>query len=133
VNQSELFFSETQESKLKLNVTIRPQDDVMIVHCQGRIVYRDEATSLSDKIVRLLPDARKLVLDLSCVEMIDSAGLGELVVLYVWAQAKGNSIKLAGPDRRIRELLELTNLSSVFPIHSTLDEALFSWNNTQAA
>jgi anti-anti-sigma factor len=65
--------------------------------------------------------------------MIDSAGLGELVVLYVWAQAKGNSIKLAAPGKRIRELLELTNLASVFPIHSTLDEALFSWSNRQVA
>jgi anti-sigma B factor antagonist len=115
-----------------LNVTIRSQNDVTIVHCQGRIVYRDEATALSDKIVQMLPNARKLIIDLTSVEMIDSAGLGELVVLYVWAQAKGNSIKLAAPDRRVREVLELTNLASVFPIHPTLDEALFSWNSQAA-
>ncbi|HZR57447.1 MAG TPA: STAS domain-containing protein [Terriglobales bacterium] len=117
---------------MKLNVTIRAQNDVVVVYCKGRIVYRDEATALSDRIAQLLPDARKLILDLSCVEMIDSAGLGELVVLYIWAQAKGSSIKLAAPDKRVRHLLELTNLASVFPIHSTLDEAMHSWHGQAA-
>jgi anti-sigma B factor antagonist len=121
-----------EESKLKLNLTISPDHDVTIVHCKGRIVYQKEPVSLCDRIAQLFPHAGKLVLDLSCVERIDSAGLGELVVLYMWAQAKGSSIKVAAPDKRLRRLLELTNLVSVFPVHSTLEEAVGSWS-TQAA
>jgi anti-sigma B factor antagonist len=121
-----------EESELKLNLTISPDHDVTIVHCKGRIVYQRESVRLCDKIAQLFPHTGKLVLDLSCVERIDSAGLGELVVLYMWAQAKGSSIKLAAPDRRLRRLLELTNLASVFPVHSTLEEAVGSWS-TQTA
>jgi len=117
---------------LKLNLTISPNHDVTIVHCRGRIVYQKEPESLCDRIAQLFPHAGKLVLDLSCVERIDSAGLGELVVLYMWAQAKGSSIKVAAPEGRVRRLLELTNLASVFPVHSTLEEAVGSWS-TQTA
>ena len=121
-----------EESKLKLNLTMSPEHNVTIVHCTGRIVYQKQPVGLCDRIAQLFPNAGRLVLDLSCVERFDSAGLGELVVLYMWAQAKGSSIKLAAPDQRVRRLLELTNLASVFPVHSTLEEAVGSWS-TQAA
>ena len=117
---------------MKLSLTISPDHDVTIIHCRGRIVYRREPVSLCDRIARLFPHAGKLVLDLSCVESIDSAGLGELVVLYMWAQAKGSSIKVAAPDKRVRRLLELTNLASVFPVHSTLEDAVGSWSTPTA-
>ena len=98
-----------------------------MVYCRGRIVYREEAVVLSEKIADLLLQTRNLVLELSGIEMIDSAGLGELVVVLMWVQASGCSIKLAGPSRRIQELLELTNLASVFEIHPTLADALLFW------
>jgi anti-sigma B factor antagonist len=113
---------------LKLNLTISANHDVTVVHCKGRIVYRNEAAALSHGIAQLFPIARKLVLDLSRVEVIDSAGLGELVVLYRWAQSQGTSIKLVAPSRRVRQLLELTNLASLFSLHATLEEAVSSWN-----
>jgi anti-sigma B factor antagonist len=117
---------------LNLNLTISANHDVTVVHCKGRIVYRNEAAALSHRIAQLFPIARKLVLDLSRVEVIDSAGLGELVVLYMWAEAKGTSIKLAAPGRRVRQLLELTNLASVFSLHPTLEEAVSSWSDQVA-
>jgi len=109
---------------LKLSLEIRVTEDATVVHCKGRIVYRDEAAALSGKVAGLLPHTRQLVLELSAVEMIDGAGLGELVVIFMWAQASGCSIKLAAPSDRIREVLELTNLNSVFEIHPTLEDAI---------
>jgi anti-sigma B factor antagonist len=110
--------------KLKLN--IRQQEDVTVIHCHGRIAYRDEAVALSKKVSELLPNSRQLVLELSGVEMIDSAGLGELVVALMSAQANDCSIKLAAPRKDIEELLQLTNLASVFEIYSTLDDAVLA-------
>lgn len=121
-----------KESKLKLNLEIHCSADVTVVHCQGRIVYRDEAVALSSQIAALLPDTRQLVLELSDVEMIDSAGLGELALLLTWSRATGCSIKLAAPSRRVRQLLELTNLASVFEIHPTLEEAVLAFRGQPA-
>src|ERR1700756_468438 len=64
-----------KESKLKLSVEARNHGDVIIVHCQGRVVYRDEAAALSRVAGEVLRNGTKLVLDLSGVSSMDSAGI----------------------------------------------------------
>jgi anti-sigma B factor antagonist len=120
-------FEHTKELKLKLSLETRNSGDVIIVHCQGRIVYRDEAAALSQLVAQVLPQARKLVLDLSGVSAMDSAGIGELALLQTWAQDSNVSLKWAGPNAMVRTLLDLTNLDSVLEIHPSLDEALQSF------
>lgn len=98
-----------------------------MVTCRGRIVYGEEAAALSGRVSAVLPFTHYLVLELGGVEMIDSAGLGELVLLYMRAQACGCPVKIAGPSDKIRSLLELTNLVSVFEIHPSTEAALSSF------
>jgi anti-sigma B factor antagonist len=124
-------FALHQESKLKLSLEQRNRGDVMIVHCQGRIVYRDEAAAFSRLVAEVLPHARKLVLDLSGVTSMDSAGIGELALLQSRAQDRNVSVKCAGPTRLVRSLLDLTNLDSVLEIHASLDDALESFREEQ--
>src|SRR6202162_2287057 len=69
-------FDTYKELKLKLSLETRNRGDVAIVHCQGRIVYRDEAAALSRVAGEVLQQARTLVLDLSGVSSMDSAGIG---------------------------------------------------------
>ncbi len=121
-----------KESALKLHLEIGTIEDVTVILCKGRIAYRDEAVALSEKVAELLPGARQLVLELSAVEMIDGAGLGELVVIHRWARASNCPIKLAGPTNRILELLELTNLVSVFEIYPTLEDAILAFRGQTA-
>ncbi len=59
--------TQQKESKLKLSLETRNRGDVMIVHCQGRIVYRDEAAALSRVVSEILDNGGKVVLDLSGV------------------------------------------------------------------
>lgn len=111
---------------LKLSLETRNRGDVMIVHCQGRIVYRDEAAALSRLVAEVLQHARKLVLDLSGVSSMDSAGIGELALLYTWAQGKKVALKCAG-NSLVNNLLDLTNLNSVLEVYPSLDLALASF------
>ena len=122
-------FQEYKESKLKLSVQARSRGDVIIVHCQGRIVYRDEAAALSRVVGEVLHGGSKLVLDLSGVTSIDSAGIGELALLQTWAQERNADLKCAGANELVRTLLDLTNLNSVLEVHSTLDGALESFRH----
>jgi anti-sigma B factor antagonist len=121
-----------KEYKLKLHLETCAINDVTILSCRGRFAYREEATAFSEKIAELLPCVRRIVVDLSELEAIDSAGLGELVVVHMWIRASGCSLKLAGANPRIRELFELTNLHSVFDVHRTLDDALLSFQQESA-
>jgi anti-anti-sigma factor len=113
-----------KESTLKLSLETRNLGDVIIIHCQGRIVYRDEAATLSRLAGEILETGGKLVLDLSGVTSIDSAGIGELAFLHTWARSRNADLKCASPSPLVRELLDLTNLDSVLEIHSSLADAL---------
>jgi anti-anti-sigma factor len=126
------FGTQNKESTLKLSLEIRNRGDVMIVHCQGRIVYRDEAAALSRMVGGILEDGGKVVLDLSGVSSIDSAGIGELAFLYTWARSQNADLKCASPSPLVRELLDLTNLNSVLEIHPSVPEALAAFQPAEA-
>jgi anti-anti-sigma factor len=124
-------FASNKELKLKLNLETRNLGDVVVVHCQGRIVYRDEAAALSRVVGDVLEQTRKVVLDLSGVSSMDSAGIGELALLQSWAQEGNACLKCAGPNRLVTTLLELTNLNSVLEIHGSVDSALAAFHEAQ--
>ncbi len=96
----------------------------VVVHCEGRISFGPEARALTDIVAEVLPAARRMVVDLAGVEIVDSAGLGELVLLHMWSEAAGYALKFASPRNSVRQLLELTNLSAVFDAYATVDEAM---------
>ena len=115
--------SQDKESELRLSLETRVTEDVAVIRCKGRIAYGIEAAALSGEIAELATQTRRVVINLSGVEMIDAAGFGELVSVAVAAQASGCSITLAAPGHFIRQLLELTKLTSVFEVHPTLEAA----------
>ena len=112
-----------KEPKLRLSLETRAVENVTVICCKGRIAYGSEAAALSGEVAELARQTRQLVIDLSGVEMIDAAGLGALVSVALTAQASQRSVKLAAPGNLIRQLLELTKLTSVFEVHPTLDAA----------
>jgi anti-anti-sigma factor len=113
----------TAEKRLKLSLEAQPGGAV-VVHCEGRIIFGPEVRSLTDMVASLLPSARRMVVDLAGVEFVDSAGLGELVLMHMWAEAAGYTLKFASPRNSVRQLLELTNLSAVFDAYASVAEAM---------
>ena len=116
--------SKVDEKQLKLNVEASLHSGTVVLHCSGRLIFRREAQALSKTVKEVLPEAGGMVVDLAGVEAVDSAGLGELVLLHMWAKATGYTMKFASPRKHVRELLELTNLASVFDLHSSVAEAI---------
>jgi anti-sigma B factor antagonist len=116
--------TQPKESTLKLSLETRNRGDIMIIHCQGRIVYRDEASTLSQVVGEVLHHGGRVVLDLGGVTSIDSAGIGELVFLYNQAQDRHADLKVASPNALVQELLDLTNVNSLLEIHPNLEDAM---------
>jgi anti-sigma B factor antagonist len=125
--QEAAVFPLPKELQLKLSLETRNCGEVIIVHCQGRIVYRDEAAALSRVVGEVMQQTSSVVLDLSGVSSMDSAGIGELALLQTWAQEKNASLKCAGANSLVRTLLDLTHLDSVIEVHPSLDAALESF------
>jgi anti-sigma B factor antagonist len=68
---------------------------------------------LASKVKELIPQSKRIVLDLTDLTQMDSLGLGTLVRLYVSAKAGGSCVVLVNVGPRIRQLLGITNLLSV--------------------
>ncbi len=116
---------------MKLSLEARNHGEVVVVHCHGRIVYRDEAAALSRVVGEMLHDGSKVVLELNGVSSIDGAGIGELALLETWAQERHAELKFAGANESIRTLLSLTNLDSAIAVYPNLGAALESFREEQ--
>ena len=69
-------------------------------------------------------NAPTIILDLSGVPYVDSAGLGSLVSAYVTRHKSGQRTVLTGVNSRIIHLLEITRMAQLFPIFPSLSDAL---------
>lgn len=67
--------------------------------------------------------ARTLILDLTLVAYVDSAGIGALVGAYVTHQRDGRSLSLAGVTQRVRNTMQITRVEQFFQFYETLAAA----------
>jgi anti-sigma B factor antagonist len=112
---------------MPLQTVIRNEGNALIVDCKGRIIVGDEATFLNHQVRDLVKENPAVVLNLSEVTYIDSTGLGTLVGLYGAAHNAGHQIKLAGLTERIKDLLQITKLVTVFETFDSVGDAVSSF------
>ncbi len=106
----------------------QPLGSVLIVHCEGRIVFGEESTSLRLYVMDLLNKSHQIVLDLGNVSFMDSGGLGTLVSLYVSARRLGGTIKLARLQSRVNDVLQLSKLAALVEIFDSAGDAAASFS-----
>jgi anti-sigma B factor antagonist len=68
----------------------------------------------------------KLILDLSGIEFLDSAGLGVLMILYGNMKVRGGQFRLVAPVAKVLDVLKMTHTDSILKINPTLEAALAS-------
>ncbi|MGD0900970.1 MAG: STAS domain-containing protein [Thermoguttaceae bacterium] len=96
-----------------LTLEIERKGSTALVHCHGRLVA-GVCNNLYTKVHPLIPESKRIVLDLTDLAMVDSMGLGTLVRLYVSAKAGGSCLELINLGKQVREILGITNLLSLF-------------------
>jgi anti-sigma B factor antagonist len=89
--------------------------DAIVVRCNGRLVAGVNDV-LYSRVSALIPETKRIVLDLTNLARVDSMGLGTLVRLYVSCRSAGCSLELVNLGKQVRQLLGTTNLISVFAI-----------------
>jgi anti-sigma B factor antagonist len=117
---------------MNFKMDTRQADGVTIVSCHGRIVFGEEATALREGLKGVLESTRQVVLNLSGVTYLDSGGLGTLVGVYSSARASGADIKLTGLGQRLRDVLQITKLVTVFEVYDTEQEAIGAFHRGAA-
>jgi anti-sigma B factor antagonist len=109
---------------MNLKIEKRRVGEVTVVSCSGRIMFGDEANALRDFLRQVLTETPRMVLNLSGVTYIDSGGLGTVVGVYSSARGAGADIKLTGLGQRLRDVLQITKLATVFEVFDSEEEAL---------
>jgi len=113
---------------VNLKTSIRKVDNVTVVDASGRITLGQETELLRDTIQRLLGEGQKnVLLNLGDVSFIDSAGIGELVSAFTSARNRGGELKLLKLTRKVRDVVQITKLYTVFDIRDDEAEAIKSF------
>ena len=117
---------------MNIKIEKRLVNGITIVSVHGRIMFGEEATALRDSLKQVLSKAPQLVLNLSGVTYIDSGGLGTLVGVYSSARSAGADIKLIGLGQRLRDVLQITKLATVFEVYDNEQQALAAFQRGAA-
>src|SRR3954464_12033669 len=111
-----------------MQIEERSVGDVVVLDLKGKITLGQGDELLKDKINSLVNQGyKKLVLNLSEVPYIDSAGLGEIVRTYTTVSRQGGSLKLLNLTKRIQDLLSITKLLTVFETFESEQDAVKSF------
>ena len=112
---------------MSMTLKTRRIDDVVILDLGGRITIGEGTLILRNEIQKLLDvGGAKFLLNLADVDYIDSSGLGELVTTFTTVRNKNGQLKLLNLTRRVRDLLQITKLLTVFDTFDNETEALKS-------
>jgi anti-sigma B factor antagonist len=100
-----------------MTITTREVSHVTIVDINGRITLGDETGQLRDTVRKLLAAGKKkIVLNLTNVDYIDSSGVGELVSSFTAVRNAGGELKLLSLTKKVSDVLQVTKLYTVFDI-----------------
>ncbi len=112
----------------ELDVMQRQAGDVTILDLSGSVRMGDGAISLRNAIRGLIEQGnKKILLNLSGVKNIDSSGIGELIANYTTISRDSGQLKLLKLTDKIRDLLVITKLLTVFDSYDDEAEALNSF------
>jgi anti-sigma B factor antagonist len=119
---------------ITMNITNKEIGGVSVVALNGRIVLGEESTALRERVKSLLGAGKKrIVLDMSNVTYIDSAGLGILVAAHVSAKNQGAALHLSNLGNKFHDVLQLTRLLTIFNVYDTEGEAIKSFETSSIA
>ena len=107
---------------MSMKLATRDVSGVTIVDLSGKITLGEGGITLREEVRKLLAEGKKkIVLNLGEVNYIDSSGLGELVSAYTAVKNAGGELKLLNLTSKVRDLLVITKLVTVFDVKD--DEA----------
>ncbi len=102
----------------------RQEGDATVVTVEESRLDASLAGGFKDFMVDLIDSGNtNFVIDISGVSFMDSSGLGAIVAALKQVGANG-CVKLAGPQKAVSDLFDLTCMDRIFKIYATVDEAL---------
>jgi anti-sigma B factor antagonist len=111
-----------------MDVNVKTLNDILIICVEGNI---DSKTSpeLQQKIVEATLDANKIIIDMSKVEFVSSAGLRVLLMVYRQIKTNNGTVVLVGVSEEIKEVMSMTGFINFFKLYESLDASYCAFNS----
>jgi anti-sigma B factor antagonist len=114
---------------MSVKITTRQVGDVSVMDASGRITLGEGASSFRETLRELVSKGnKKLLLNLADVSYIDSSGIGELVSGFTTVTNQQGQLKLLNLTKRVRDLLQITKLYTVFEVFDDETAAVRSFS-----
>ncbi len=111
-----------------MNINTEKVNDVVVIRLEGKLVIGEPVEKFRNALDSLIKEGnKKFVIDLSKVDYMDSTGLGELVRAYTTAKKHDGELKLASMTAKIKDLMTMTKLLTVFENYESVEEAIKSF------
>jgi anti-sigma B factor antagonist len=112
-----------------MEIHTRTVGDVHVLDISGKITLGQATKTIRHTVSDLLENGgRKIVLNLNDVNYIDSSGVGELMRTYTTVKSEGRQLKLLNLTGKIREVLVVAKLSTVFQVYKSEQAAVSSFS-----
>jgi len=112
-----------------LTTNQRQVGPVTIVDLRGNIGLGVGSLTLRRTIRDLIESGHtKIVLNFSQVDLMDSAGVGELASAYLPVKTKGGELKFLNPTKNVHRVLQMTQLDKVFEVYTDEELAIQSFS-----
>ena len=113
---------------MSVKLSTRQVGNVSVIDVAGRITLGEGSSALRETLRDMVAKNQiKILLNLADVTYIDSSGIGELVSGYTTVTNTGGSLKLLNLNKRVKDLLQITKLYTVFDVHEEEAHAIRSF------
>jgi anti-sigma B factor antagonist len=113
----------------QLTLKERQAGDVTILDLSGKVTIGEGSVQLREAVRKLLDEGKKkILLNLGDVSYVDSSGIGELVSSYTTTNNQGGQLKLLNLTKKIKDLLMITKLLTVFQTYENEQDAVASFS-----
>ena len=111
-----------------MKIGVRQREGVTILDLKGRITIGVGDVALREAVHQALgAGAKHILINLKDVSTIDSSGVGELVSTYTTATNRGGKLKLLNLPPKVADILQITQLITVFEVFDDENEAIGSF------
>jgi anti-sigma B factor antagonist len=111
-----------------MKIEKRKNGDVTIFDLKGKILIGEGIDELREAINdSIKANEKKLILNFNQVPYLDSTGLGEVVRSYTTLKKEGGLVKIVNLTQKVRDLLSVTKLITVFETFEDEDKAVNSF------
>jgi anti-sigma B factor antagonist len=116
---------------MSVSMNARMADGITILDVSGRLTLGDATAQFRDRVRAEAEKNPRILLNVAGLSYMDSAGLGEMVGAQASVTARGGQLKLVNAQQKLRDLLQITRLYTIF--ESFDDEATALRSFTKAA